>query len=305
MPRPGWFSKGRPTGPTEPAKTSMMLPTRLAPETMLRWDHPQVRELIRLAIAEDVGSGDITTDACVPPNLQGVGYFLPKQDLILAGTELLPMIFRHEKIEILQSDGKQVLTGQVFAKVTGPTRNLLTMERTALNFLQRTCGVASMTKRFVDAIEGTGCTLLDTRKTSPGMRVLNKLSVLAGGGTNHRLGLFDAVLIKNNHVDAAGSITQAIENCRPSGREIEVEVRDLDELDEALRCGVRHVLLDNFSPQQVAEAVERVAGRAKLEVSGNVLLETARDYAEAGANYISVGALTHSAPAADISFRLE
>ena len=305
MLRRDWCSKARPTGPIEPAKTSMMLPTRSAPETMLRWDHPQVRELIQLAIAEDVGSGDITTDACVPPNSQGVGYFLPKQDLVLAGTELLPIIFRQEKVEILETDGTQVLTGQVFAKVTGPTRNLLTMERTALNFLQRTCGVASMTKRFVSAIEGTGCTLLDTRKTSPGMRVLNKLSVQAGGGTNHRLGLFDAVLIKNNHIDAAGSITQAVENCWPSGRAIEVEVRDLDELDEALRSGVRHILLDNFSPRRVAEAVERVAGRAKLEVSGNVSLETARDYAEAGANYISVGALTHSAPAADISFRLE
>ncbi len=272
---------------------------------MLHWDHPQVRELIRLAVAEDVGSGDVTTDACVPLQSQGMGYFLPKQDLTLAGTELLPIIFHQEKIEILESDGTHVPMGKVFARVSGSTRRLLTLERTALNFLQRTCGVATMTSRFVEAIEGTGCTLLDTRKTSPGMRVLNKLSVRAGGGTNHRLGLFDAVLIKNNHVDAAGSITQAVESCRSSGRIIEVEVRDLAELDEALRCGIRHVLLDNFSPQQVAEAVEQVAGRAKLEVSGNVSLGSIRDYAEAGADYISVGALTHSAPAADISFRLE
>ncbi len=272
---------------------------------MLHWDHPQVRELIRLAVAEDVGSGDVTTEACVPRESQTVGYFLPKQDLTLAGTELLRIIFPQEKVEILKSDGTHVLAGQVFAKVGGATRTLLTMERTALNFLQRTCGIATLTSQFVKAIEGTGCTLLDTRKTSPGMRVLNKLSVQAGGGTNHRLGLFDAVLIKNNHVDAAGSITQAIENCRPSGRTVEVEVRDLAELDEALHCGICHVLLDNFSPQQVADAVERVAGRAKLEVSGNVRLDTIREYAEAGADYISVGALTHSAPAADISFRLE
>ena len=272
---------------------------------MLHWDHPQVRELIRLAVAEDVGAGDVTTDACVPQDSQSMGYFLPKQDLTLAGTELLEIIFHEEKIEVLESDGTHLPTGKVFARVSGSTRRLLTLERTALNFLQRTCGVATMTRLFVQALKGTGCTLLDTRKTSPGMRILNKLSVRAGGGTNHRLGLFDAVLIKNNHIDAAGSITQAIENCRPSGRTIEVEVRDRAELDEALRCGIRHILLDNFSPQQVAEAAERVVGRAKLEVSGNVRLETIRDYAEAGADYISVGALTHSAPAADISFRLK
>lgn len=272
---------------------------------MLHWDHPQVRELIRLAVAEDVGAGDVTTEACVPRDSQSVGYFLPKQDLTLAGTELLGIIFHEEKIEVLESDGAHVPAGKVFARVSGSTRRLLTLERTALNFLQRTCGVATLTSRFVKAIEGTGCTLLDTRKTSPGMRILNKLSVRAGGGTNHRLGLFDAVLIKNNHVDAAGSITEAIEHCGPTGRAIEVEVRDRAELDEALRCGIRHVLLDNFSPQQVAEAVEHVAGRAKLEVSGNVSLATIRDYADAGADYISVGALTHSAPAADISFRLE
>lgn len=272
---------------------------------MLHWDHPQVRELIRLAVAEDVGSGDLTTNACVPLQSQSTGYFLPKQGLALAGTELLPLIYDDERIEVLESDGTYLHAGKVFARVSGSTRRLLTLERTALNFLQRTCGVATMTRRFVQVIEGTGCTLLDTRKTSPGMRVLNKLSVRAGGGTNHRLGLFDAVLIKNNHVDAAGSITQAVENCRPSGRPIEVEVRDPAELVEALRCEVRHILLDNFSPQQVAEAVELVAGRAKLEVSGNVSLGSVRDYAEAGADYISVGALTHSAPASDISFRLE
>jgi nicotinate-nucleotide pyrophosphorylase (carboxylating) len=272
---------------------------------MLHWDHPQVRELIRLAIAEDVGAGDLTTDACVPLHSQSTGYFLPKQGLALAGTELLPLIYDDERIEVLESDGTYLHAGEVFARVSGSTRRLLTLERTALNFLQRTCGVATMTRRFVQVIEGTGCTLLDTRKTSPGMRVLNKLSVRAGGGTNHRLGLFDAVLIKNNHVDAAGSITQAVENCRASGRPIEVEVRDPAELDEALRCEVRHILLDNFSPQQVAEAVEQVAGRAKVEVSGNVSLGSVRDYAEAGTDYISVGALTHSAPASDISFRLE
>ena len=279
--------------------------TQSEPQTMLHWDHPQVRELIRLAVAEDVGTGDVTTEACVPRDSQSVGYFLPKQHLTLAGTELLRIIFQEETVEILESDGTWVPMGKVFARVSGSTRRLLTLERTALNFLQRTCGVAKMTRLFVQVLEGTGCTLLDTRKTSPGMRVLNKLSVRAGGGTNHRLGLFDAVLIKNNHVDAAGSITQAIENCRPTGRAIEVEVRDSGELDEALSCGIRHILLDNFSPQQVAEAVERVAGRAKLEVSGNVSLATIRDYANAGADYISVGALTHSAPAADISFRLE
>lgn len=282
-----------------------MRQTQSEPQTMLHWDHPQVRELIRLAVAEDVGTGDVTTEACVPRDSQSVGYFLPKQNLTLAGTELLRIIFQEETVEILESDGTWVPMGKVFARVSGSTRRLLTLERTALNFLQRTCGVAKMTRLFVQVLDGTGCTLLDTRKTSPGMRVINKLSVRAGGGTNHRLGLFDAVLIKNNHVDAAGSITQAIENCRSTGRAIEVEVRDRAELDEALRCGIRHILLDNFSPEQVAEAVKHVAGRAKLEVSGNVSLATIRDYAEAGVDYISVGALTHSARAADISFRLE
>ncbi len=272
---------------------------------MLRWDHPQVRELIRLALAEDIGPGDITTDACVPSAARGTAYFLPKQDLTLAGTELLPLLFHQEKVDILHSDGTDVPSGKIFARVSGATRRLLTLERTALNFLQRTCGVATMTRRFVEEIRGTCCTLLDTRKTSPGMRVLDKLSVRAGGGTNHRLALFDAVLVKNNHIDAAGSIAQAVENCRLAGRAVEVEVRSLAELDEALRCGIRHLLLDNFSPRQVAEAAERVAGRAKLEVSGNVRLGTIRDYARAGADYVSVGALTHSAPAADISFRLE
>jgi len=278
---------------------------RSKPRPMRRWEIPQVSDLIRVAVAEEVGAGDVTTEACVPQDSQSVGYFLTKQDLTLAGTDLLRIIYHEEKIEVLESDGTHVPTGKVFARVSGSTRRLLTLERTALNFLQRTCGVATSTSRFVKAIEGTGCTLLDTRKTSPGMRVLNKLSVRAGGGTNHRLGLFDAVLIKNNHIDAAGSITQAIENCRRTGRTIEVEVRDSGELEEALSCGIRHILLDNFSPHQVAEAVERVAGRAKLEISGNVRLETIRAYAEAGADYISVGALTHSAPAADISFRLK
>ena len=181
---------------------------------MLHWDHPQVHELIRLAVAEDVGACDVTTEACVPRDSQSVGYFLPKQDLTLAGTELLGIIFREEKIEVLESDGTLVPTGKVFARVSGSTRRLLTLERTALNFLQRTCGIATLTSRFVKAIEGMGCTLLDTRKTSPGMRIINKLSVRAGGGTNHRLGLFDAVLIKNNHIDAAGGIRQAVENSR-------------------------------------------------------------------------------------------
>ncbi len=269
------------------------------------WDAPQVRQLISLALQEDVGSGDVTTVSCVPADKNAWGHFLAKQDLVVAGTPLLELVYDLEKVEILVTEGSSIAKGQVLASVSGSARRLLTLERTALNLLQRTCGIATMARQFVEAIRGTSCTLLDTRKTSPGMRMIEKLAVAAGGGTNHRRGLFDAVLIKNNHIDAAGGVKEALQRCSASGLPVEIEVRDFAELQQALQFGATQVLLDNFTPEAVASAVAMVNGRATIEVSGNLQLETVRAYAESGADSVSVGALTHSCPAADISFRLE
>jgi nicotinate-nucleotide pyrophosphorylase (carboxylating) len=190
------------------------------------------------------------------------------------------------------------------ARVAGSARRLLTRERTALNFLQRACGIASLASRFSGAVAGTACRILDTRKTTPGLRRFEKLAVRAGGAHNHRGGLFDGILIKNNHIAAAGGVAQALERCSKSALPVEIEVRSFAELEEALGAGAERLLLDNFTPEQVGEAVGRIGGRAKIEVSGGITLETVRAYAEAGADFISVGALTHSARAADISFRL-
>lgn len=273
--------------------------------TSLAWDDPRIRGLIQRALDEDVGTGDVTTGACVPLGAVGRGIFLTRQPLVLAGTQLLPLIYESEDVNILHRDGSELDSEVVFARVSGSASRLLTLERTALNLLQRACGVATLTRQFVKALDGTSCTLLDTRKTAPGMRLIDKLAVRAGGGTNHRMGLYDAILIKNNHIDMAGSVTRAVDACQQSGLPIEVEVRNFEELDEALACGVGHVLLDNFTPDQVIRAVGVIAGRAKIEVSGTITLEAIRKYAEAGADFASVGALTHSAPAADISFRFE
>ncbi len=271
----------------------------------MNWDCAEVRELIALALREDIGDGDVTTNSCVTPKARAHGHFLAKQRLVLAGTPLLSIVYASEQVEMTCQDGETVEAGQVFARIRGSARRLLTLERTALNILQRTCGIATLTRQYVIAIQGTGCTLLDTRKTQPGMRVIDKLSVRAGGGTNHRLGLFDAVLVKNNHIDAAGGVRTAISRCLRSGLPVEVEVRDFAEIEAALASDVSHLLLDNFSPGDVKKAVRRIAGRARIEVSGNIDLSTIRTYAEAGADFASVGALTHSAPAADISFRIE
>lgn len=275
------------------------------PSSGLRWDDPRIRGLIQRTLDEDVGTGDVTTGACIPAVAVGRGIFLTRQPLVLAGTQLLPLIYEDEDVNILHRDGSELGSEEVFARVSGSASRLLTLERTSLNLLQRACGVATLTRQFVKALDGTTCKLLDTRKTAPGMRLIDKLAVRAGGGTNHRMGLYDAILIKNNHIDMAGSVTRAVDACRQSGLPVEVEVRNLEELDEALACGVLHVLLDNFTPQQVTRAVGVIAGRAKIEVSGMITLATIRKYAEAGADFASVGALTHSAPAADISFRFE
>jgi nicotinate-nucleotide pyrophosphorylase (carboxylating) len=266
-------------------------------------------EIVRQALLEDIGDGDITSQACVPEDQQASGYFLAREPLVLAGAGLLETIYdlrggvRH--LEILRQDGEHLEEGDRIANVTGCARTLLECERVALNFLQRLSGVATLASQFSALVDGTNCRILDTRKTTPGLRALEKAAARAGGATNHRMGLYDAILIKNNHISAAGGVRRAIENARRSALPIEVEVRTIDELNEALECGADHLLLDNLSPQQAEEWVRLVAGRAKVELSGGINLDGVRNYAETGADFVSVGAITHSARAVDISFRLE
>lgn len=210
-----------------------------------------------------------------------------------------------EELLVLHKDGDQLEEGERLATVRGPARTLLECERVALNFLQRLSGVATLAHKFASMVEGTKCRVLDTRKTTPGLRRLEKAAAAAGGVTNHRMGLFDAILIKNNHIAAAGGVRQAIANARCCGLPIEIEVRAMDELNEALASGATHLLLDNLSPQQAAEWVRIIDGRATVELSGGIDLDNVRSYAETGADFVSVGAITHSAPAVDISFRLD
>jgi nicotinate-nucleotide pyrophosphorylase (carboxylating) len=269
------------------------------------WDHPEIREAILRALAEDIGSGDATTEACIPEEARASGFFLTREPLVLAGTPLLPLIYAEEQVEILRTDGASLNAEVVFARVSGSARRLLAFERTALNFLQRTSGIATQARKFAEAVAGTGCTVIDTRKTTPGLRRVEKLAVKAGGCENHRVGLFDAILIKNNHITAAGGVAEALKRCEGSGLSIEIEVRSFEELDDALAVGAKRLLLDNFTPQQAREAVKRVADRATTEISGNVTLQNVHEYARTGADYVSCGALTHSVRAMDISFRIE
>jgi nicotinate-nucleotide pyrophosphorylase (carboxylating) len=270
--------------------------------------HPEVRGAVERALAEDIGSGDITSQLTVPENLQAHGSFLAKQKLVLAGIELLPLVYeicRGATVQLLKASGDCIKSGDILAKVSGPARILLEAERVALNFLQRLSGVATLARQYADAVAGTKARVLDTRKTTPGLRRLEKMAAAAGGATNHRKGLFDAILIKNNHITAAGGVTQALQNARSFVGPVEIEVRTRAELDEALAAGARHLLLDNLSPAEAAEWILHIAGRAKVELSGGIALDTIRAYAEAGPDFISCGAITHSATAVDISFRLE
>jgi nicotinate-nucleotide pyrophosphorylase (carboxylating) len=260
-------------------------------------------EIVRLALAEDVGPGDITTEACVPADRRARGRFLAREAMVVAGLEVLDELY--DELTLRKENGDSCSEGDVIAEVAGPARLLLTRERVALNFLQRLSGVATVARRFADAVAGTGCRVLDTRKTTPGLRLLEKAAAAAGGVTNHRMGLYDAVLIKNNHIAAAGGVRPAIEHARVAGRPIEIEVRTRAELREALDCGAAHLLLDNLTPVEAAEWIDEIGGRAKVELSGGITLETVRAYAETGADYVSSGAITHSARAMDISFRLE
>jgi len=256
-----------------------------------------------MALEEDIGPGDVTTRACVAEAQQARGRFLAREPLIVAGLGLLAELY--DSVTLHHRDGDRCVSGEAIADVAGAARTLLERERVALNFLQRLSGVATLARRFAEAVEGTGCRVLDTRKTTPGLRALEKAAAAAGGVTNHRMGLFDAVLIKNNHIAAAGGVRRAMERARSSGLPLEIEVRTRAELREALDAGAAHLLLDNLTPAEAAEWVREIAGRARVELSGGITLENVRAYAETGADFVSAGAITHSARAMDISFRLE
>jgi nicotinate-nucleotide pyrophosphorylase (carboxylating) len=261
--------------------------------------HPDVQRAVAVALAEDIRTGDITTEATVPADLQAEARFVARQDMTVAGVELLELLYKNPVLRICS--GSCLQAGQEIAVVQGPARLLLTRERVALNFLQHLSGVASLAARFVDAVAGTGVRILDTRKTTPGLRMLEKMAAAAGGVVNHRMGLWDAVLIKNNHIRLAGGVRAAIERTRPLGKPIEVEVRTHPEIEEALACGAGRLLLDNMTPKQAAEEIRFIAKRAEVEISGGVTLANVRAYAEAEPDFISSGFITHSATAVDIN----
>ena len=264
--------------------------------------------MIDLALEEDAGLGDVTSRAIFPARHRSRACIEAGQDLVVCGLAVAARVFERVdpglKVKAVVRDGDRVRRGARILDVAGPTASLLTAERTALNFLGRMSGIASLTNQFVQAVAGTRAVILDTRKTAPGLRAVDKLAVARGGGQNHRIGLYDMILIKDNHIDYAGSITEAVRRAgqADSGLEIEVEARTLEDVREALRNDVGRILLDNMTPEMMAEAVKLTAGRAKLEASGNVNLETVRRFAETGVDYISVGALTHSARVFDVSF---
>lgn len=273
------------------------------------WRHPEALELIRRALAEDIGPGDVTTERIVPADARAAGAFYAREPLTVAGIELIECVYDEAgggvAVEVLAPSGTDVAAGACLARARGNARRLLTCERTALNLLQRLSGVATLARQFARAVEGTPCRVLDTRKTTPGMRRLEKMAAACGGVVNHRMGLWDAVLIKNNHIAAAGGVRAALQAVRGCGLPVEIEVRTLEELDEALACGAQRLLLDNLTPDEAREWIRRIGGRARVELSGGITLANVRDYALAGADFVSSGAITHSARAVDIHFRLE
>ena len=270
--------------------------------------------LIDLAFAEDIGDGDHTTLCCIPEDAVGKSHLLIKEDGILAGVEVAKRVFAKFdpalKVEVLIEDGAKVKAGEIAMVVEGKVRSLLQTERLMLNIMQRMSGIATMTHRYVELIKGTKAHVLDTRKTTPGMRILEKQAVKIGGGMNHRIGLFDMILLKDNHVDFAGGIKNAIDRCHKYLKEnsldlkIEIEVRNFIEIQQVMDCGgVDRIMFDNFSIDDTRTAVEMIAGRFETESSGGITFETIRQYAECGVDYISVGALTHSVKGLDMSFK--
>jgi nicotinate-nucleotide pyrophosphorylase (carboxylating) len=287
-------------------------------------DAPALRALLRLALSEDIGSGDLTSACTIDLGTGAVANIVARQDLSVAGLALFAPLLaefqalcadpRHEAdaVLLLESveDGSVVKAGTVLCRFEGSARGLLTLERTFLNFVGHLSGIATETARFVEAVRAAGATtrILDTRKTTPGLRQLEKYAVACGGGSNHRMGLYDAVLIKDNHVVAAGGITNAVKRAlsqAPAGVDVEVECDTVEQLREALDAGATSVLLDNFTPDAVEAAVAEIAGRARIEVSGGITLGTVADYARAGADDVSVGFLTHSAVCVDVSMEVE
>jgi nicotinate-nucleotide pyrophosphorylase (carboxylating) len=269
------------------------------------------KRLAAAFVAEDVGRGDRTTESVVPPGAAGAARIEAREPAVVAGLAVARACFDAAGGGIdwdpVVSDGERVAAGQAIVRIRGPMRTILTGERTALNLLARLSGVATLTAKFVAAVAGTPARIVDTRKTTPGLRVLEKYAVRAGGGTNHRFGLDDGILIKDNHIAAAGGITEAVGRALSAGLHgllIEVEVTDLDGLEEAVAAGAHAVLLDNMSPEIVAEAVTRAGGKVMLESSGGITLENVRDYAVTGVDLISVGALTHSVRAIDLSLEV-
>ena len=276
---------------------------------------PQASEriirVVRQALDEDVGSGDITTQSILSADLVLGGQIVSKEEGVLAGLQIAELVFQlvDERIKLTPSavDGDPITTGQTVAKIRGPGIGILSGERVALNFLQRMSGIATLTRRFADAVKGSKAVILDTRKTAPGLRILDKLAVTLGGGGNHRFGLYDMVLIKDNHIAAAGGIAQAIKKVREvslEGLAIEVEVSSMAEFQEALALQPDRIMLDNMSLHDMSQAVALTAGRVELEASGNVTLDNVADIAAAGVDFISVGALTHSVRALDISLEI-
>lgn len=271
-------------------------------------------KLLELAFAEDIGDGDHTTLCCIPADAMGKSHLLVKEEGILAGVEMARKVFNKfdptMKMTVLIEDGAHVKPGDIAFVVEGKVRSLLQTERLMLNIMQRMSGIATMTHRYVERVKGTGCHILDTRKTTPGMRILEKQAVKIGGGMNHRIGLFDMILLKDNHIDFAGGIANAINRCHEYLKEkgldlkIEIEVRDFNELQQVLdQGGVDRIMLDNFTPADTKKAVDIINHRYEVESSGGITYDTIRDYAEQGVDFISVGALTHSVKGLDLSFK--
>ncbi len=270
--------------------------------------------LIDLAFAEDIGDGDHTTLCCIPEDAMGKSHLLIKEDGILAGVEVAKRVFAKfdptMQVEVLINDGTPVKKGDIAMVVTAKVRSLLQTERLMLNIMQRMSGIATMTNKYVERLKGTKTHVLDTRKTTPGLRMLEKQAVKIGGGMNHRIGLFDMILLKDNHIDFCGGNTNAITRCHEYLKEkgldlkIEIEVRNFDELAEAMNCGgINRIMLDNFSVADTKKAVDIVGGKFETESSGGITFDTIRDYAECGVDFISVGALTHSVKGLDMSFK--
>ena len=271
-------------------------------------------KLLELAFAEDIGDGDHTTLCCIPADAMGKSHLLVKEEGILAGVEMARKVFNKfdptMKMTVFIEDGAHVKPGDIAFVVEGKVRSLLQTERLMLNIMQRMSGIATMTHRYVERVKGTGCHILDTRKTTPGMRILEKQAVKIGGGMNHRIGLFDMILLKDNHIDFAGGIANAINRCHEYLKEkgldlkIEIEVRDFNELQQVLdQGGVDRIMLDNFTPADTKKAVDIINHRYEVESSGGITYDTIRDYAEQGVDFISVGALTHSVKGLDLSFK--